>query len=161
MKSAISTVHRQYSIIELLPHRPPMCWLDELVAVGADHITTRLTIRADAPFYEIGRGMPSWVGLEYMAQTASAFSGYERVSKGFRPQIGLLLGTRHYHSKRAHFSLGAVLEVHATLLMRDEANLVAFDCKIRQDDALLAHATVKAILPDDLQAVLAGLFDKK
>jgi len=138
-----------------------MCWLDELIEVGSEHITTRLTIREDAPFYEPGSGMPSWVGLEYMAQTAAAYSGYERVSKGLLPQIGLLLGTRHYHCKRTHFSLGSVLEVHAALLMRDDANLVAFDCKIRQDAMVIAHATVKAILPDDLQAVLAGSYNAK
>jgi predicted hotdog family 3-hydroxylacyl-ACP dehydratase len=155
MVSAASRSPIVYAITELLPHRAPMCWLDELVEIGAESITTRLVIRDTAPFYETEFGMPAWVGLEYMAQTVAAFSGHERVTCGLQPQIGLLLGTRHYRSSVGYFRLGAVLDVHARLLLRDESDLVAFACEIRCDGAVLAQADVKAIRPDDLQSVLA------
>jgi predicted hotdog family 3-hydroxylacyl-ACP dehydratase len=154
-----STTACAYSIADVLLHRPPMCWLDELIDVGPEHLTARLTIRADALFYEPGRGMPAWVGLEYMAQTAAAYSGYERVSAGLPPQMCLLLGTRHYRCQITHFPLGAILEVHAALLMRDKSNFVAFDCELRQAAIVIAQATVKAIQPDDVQAVLTKSFD--
>ncbi len=159
MASALSKSTAEIAITELLPHRGPMCWLDELVEIGADSITTRLLIREDALFCDPKLGMPAWLGLEYMAQTVAAFSGHERVARGQQPQIGLLLGTRHYRSHVAYFPLGAVLDVHATLLMRDPSDLVAFACEIRHDAAVLAQADVKAIRPDDLQSVLARSYN--
>jgi predicted hotdog family 3-hydroxylacyl-ACP dehydratase len=159
MASVASKSNPAFAITELLPHRAPMCWLDELVAIGADSITTRLVIRADALFYEPELGMPAWVGLEYMAQTVAAYSGHERVTRGQQPQIGLLLGTRHYRNHVDYFPLGAVLDVHATMLLRDASDLVAFACEIRHGAAVLAQADVKAIRPDDLQSVLARSYN--
>ena len=143
-----------FAVSQLLPHRPPMCWLDDIVSVSADAIVTSVLIRESAMFYEHGLGMPSWVGIEYMAQTGSALAGYERACKGLPPLIGLLLGTRRYTATVTHLPKDALLQIHARVILRDESDLVAFDCEIVHDNAVLARGDLKAIQPEDIRHVL-------
>lgn len=143
------------SITQVLPHEGRMLLLDELLDYGPEQVVCGVSIKADSMFCE-SAGVPAWVGLEYMAQTACAYSGIEEVQAGRKPSIALLLGARRYRSGVTHFVLGAQLRVVANLLLRDESGLVAFDCQIRQDDAVLARADVKAIRPHDLGAIVRG-----
>jgi predicted hotdog family 3-hydroxylacyl-ACP dehydratase len=101
-------------------------------------------------------GVPSWVGVEYMAQTACAYSGVYQLRAGKQPGISLLLGTRSYKANLPVFPLGARLIVSAQLLVRDDDNLAVFQCSIRdaQSNAELAAGDIKAIRPANLQALI-------
>lgn len=145
----------QLSIQQVLPHEGRMLLLDELIEYGPEHVACGVTITASSLFCE-REGVPAWVGLEYMAQTACAYSGVEEVQRGMKPSVALLLGARRYRSSVAHFPVGARLRIVAKLLLRDENDLVAFDCAIWQGDATLARGDVKAIRPRDLGAVVRG-----
>jgi predicted hotdog family 3-hydroxylacyl-ACP dehydratase len=144
------------TIDAILPHVGRMLLLDELHEHGPEHVICGVTIRAETMFCDGTQGVPAWVGLEYMAQTACAFSGVEEVRAGLRPSIGLLLGTRGYQSSAEWFPLGASLRIRADLLMRDENDLVAFACTIHEKDRLLARADLKAYRPKDVLALLGG-----
>jgi len=141
---------------ELLPHEGRMLLLDELVDAGAEHVTCAVTIGPDTMFCDGVNGVPSWVGLEYMAQTASAYSGLGEARAGQRPTIGLLLGTRRFRAEVPFFAIGTQLRVDAHLILRDDSNLVAFDCTIASGDRILARADVKAYRPKDVFAVVRG-----
>lgn len=143
------------SITQVLPHEGRMLLLDELLDYGPEQVVCRVSIRPDSMFCE-SEGVPAWVGLEYMAQTACAYSGIEEVQRGDRPSVALLLGTRRYRASVAHFAVGADLRVVANLLLRDENDLVAFDCVIYDGDVVLARGDVKAIRPHDLRAIVRG-----
>lgn len=145
----------QLSIEQVLPHEGRMLLLDELLEYGPEQVVCGVAIKADSVFCG-SDGLPAWVGLEYMAQTACAYSGIEEVQAGRKPSIALLLGARRYRSNVAHFAIGARLRVVANLLMRDESGLVAFDCAIWQGDEVLARGDVKAIRPHDLGAIIRG-----
>ena len=85
----------RYRVEELVPHRGPMCLLDDIVDYGEDWLRATVTPRPGATF-AAADGVPAWVGIEYMAQAASAFGGIEQVQRGERPSIGLLIGARYY-----------------------------------------------------------------
>jgi predicted hotdog family 3-hydroxylacyl-ACP dehydratase len=134
-----------------------MLLLDEMIDVGPEHVTCGVTIKADTMFCDGVNGVPSWVGLEYMAQTVSTYSGIDEARAGVRPTIGLLLGSRHYRTQTPYFAIGAQLRVHAELLLRDENDLVAFSCTIADGEHVLARGDVKALRPKDVLAVIRGV----
>ena len=149
-------LERHFKMTEVLPHEGRMLLLDEMLDAGPEHVTCAVTIRSDTMFCDGVNGVPSWVGLEYMAQTACTYSGIEEAREGKRPSIGLLLGSRRYKAEAPYFPIGTTLRVHAELLLRDESDLVAFACTIADGDRVLAHGDVKAYRPKDVFAVVRG-----
>lgn len=146
-----------YRIADVLPHSGAMLLLDELLDFGEEHVTCAVRVRTGTRFCHGADGVPAWVGLEYMAQTMCAFSGVEEVRAGLRPSIGLLLGSRRYQSEVEWFRPGIDLVVRADLQLRDENDLVAFQCTIHEGDSLLARGDVKAYRPRDVMSVIRGV----
>jgi len=149
-------LERHFEMTEVLPHEGRMLLLDAMLDAGAEHVTCGVTIRPDTMFCDGTNGVPAWVGLEYMAQAVSTYSGIGEARAGQRPSIGLLLGSRRYQAEVPYFPIGASLRVHADLLLRDEHDLVAFACTIADGDRVLARGDVKAYRPKDVFAVVRG-----
>jgi len=138
-----------------LPHRAPLLLVDTVHERSDRHLVTRLTVRDVAPF-GLGDGrVPAYLGLEYMAQTVACFSGVQRVARGQRPIIGLLLGSRRYRAHTAFFADGQVLVVRAEERLSEYAQLNVFACRIESEDgSLLAEADLKAYQSEDPLALL-------
>ena len=98
-----------------VPHTAGMCLLDTLVAADEQGLTARLAPRADDLFAEAAggpaRGIPGWVGIEWLAQAVAAWAGWQAAQRGESPAAGFLVGSRHYTSRRPHFSIGESFEV--------------------------------------------------
>lgn len=139
-----------YTLAETLPHGPDMILLDRLVEYDAETLTCELAIRADSRFGEGARGVPAWVGIEYMAQALGVFTGIARLQAGRKVQVELLLGTRAYDCSRPYFDVGTRLRVCVKLLFWDPDGVCAFACELRDGDAVLARAEVKGYEPDDI-----------
>src|SRR4051812_9305750 len=120
------TLGARYRVDELVPHRGPMSLLDAIVDYGPDWLRATVTPRAGARF-ATAIGVPAWVGIEYMAQAASAFGGIEQVQRGEQPTIGLLIGARYYRCVQDSFFLGQPLTVIARVAMRDAEDFAAYD----------------------------------
>jgi predicted hotdog family 3-hydroxylacyl-ACP dehydratase len=73
-----------------------------------------------------------------------------------KPSVGLLLGSRRYESEVEWFALGSDLVIRADLQLRDDNDLVAFQCAIHANDRLLARGDVKAYRPRDVMTVIRG-----
>src|SRR6185295_8464773 len=101
-----------YRVEELVPHRGPMSLLDVIEDYGPDWLRAAVTPRPGARF-ATASGVPGWVGIEYMAQAASAFAGIEQVQRGESPTIGLLIGARYYRCMLDCFAFGQGLTVTA------------------------------------------------
>jgi predicted hotdog family 3-hydroxylacyl-ACP dehydratase len=142
----------RYAPAQVLPHRRGML-LAETVDYGPDCGRIALTVREDSPFCEGARGVPAWVGIEYMAQAMGVYSGVERHQHGGTPQIGLLIGTRRYDSSVPVFSLGAQLTTTARLVFSD-AEMYVFNCEISDGQNVLARGDIKAFRPDDIHEFL-------
>jgi predicted hotdog family 3-hydroxylacyl-ACP dehydratase len=139
---------------ELLPHGRSMVLLDAVIDAGDDWARAAVRIAEDSLFYDPQlKGVPAWVGLEYMAQTVALYSGVQARRAGQAVKLGLLLGTRRYEAAAASFALGSWLTIHAAREW-DDGQMAVFDCTLAGERPL-ASARINVYLPDDLQAFLA------
>jgi predicted hotdog family 3-hydroxylacyl-ACP dehydratase len=61
---------KNFSIEEVLPHAEPMILLDELISFEDETATCSHTITESSLLYNQAlQGVPSYVGIEYMAQS--------------------------------------------------------------------------------------------
>ena len=140
---------------ELLPHRLPMILVDGIVSYDLEKkkIITSVTISDQSLFYDaVNSGVPAWVGIEYMAQTAGTFSGlYQRHTGKRQIQVGFLLGTRKYESRLDFFRSGETYVIHAeNLFATEEAG--NFDCGIYDSaERLCAAAKLNVFMPENPQ----------
>jgi len=137
-------------IRELVPHAPPMLLLDRVLEHDASF--TRCSIRSEdsAIFASSGGGVPSWVGLEYMAQCAAVHGGLSSRERGDPPRPGLLLGSRRLQLHVSSFEAGAPLRVVARH-HRGRLGLVTFDCAVESDDGheVLAEGRINLYILKD------------
>ena len=144
-----------YSVEELLPQSGRMVLLDKLLEVGENHIVTELAVRDDGLFSGPGHSVPAWVGLEYMAQTVAAYSGFYRRQAGLEIDLGFLLGTRYYECSVSDFPCGARLRVLAEKVMDGANDMSVFACRLEGEN-ILAESKLNLFLPRDARAYLAG-----
>ena len=135
-------------IASLVPHAAPMLLLDRLGEATAT--TARCEVRVGATlalFLREDGALPGWVGIELMAQTVAAWSGYQGHQRQEEPQIGLLLGARKYQCHLARLPAGSLLTIDCEQLLQDGA-LASFQCYLRCDGELVAEARLSTIQPD-------------
>ncbi|MBI2769166.1 MAG: hypothetical protein HYX47_06065 [Burkholderiales bacterium] len=137
-----------------IPQRGAMRLLDRVLEADDEHAVAEVDIAEDGLFLRDG-AVPAWIGIEYMAQTISAWAGGRgRRAGGRGPRIGLLLGSRRYTAHCSGFPAGATLRVEARCELYGDNGLGMFDCTIRQGGTLLASAKVSVFEPDDAMALL-------
>ena len=138
-----------------VPHRDAMLLLDRLLSADADSAVAEVTVPQGGLFLH-DAGMPSWVGMEYMAQTVAAWAGWNALRKGQAVKIGFLLGSRKYETAQAYFAPGALLKVSVDCDMMGDNGLGMFDCRIHAEDATeLARARISVFEPEDGSAYIS------
>jgi predicted hotdog family 3-hydroxylacyl-ACP dehydratase len=145
-------VKPEYSVAELVPHSGRMSLLSEIVDYGDDWLLAEVVISRDSTFAD-ARGVPAWIGLEYMAQAIAAYSGLEERLQGGKPKIGFLLGARRYECTEERFAIGQKLCVRVQPEMLGANGLNVFNCEL-QGDGVSASAVVNVFQPDDADAFL-------
>jgi predicted hotdog family 3-hydroxylacyl-ACP dehydratase len=130
-----------------------MLLVERVVAWDAQHAVVAATPQADAWYAEDG-AMPSWIGIELMAQAIAAHVGLVARSHGKPPKAGVLLGTRQYRAREPKFKAGSELLITARMTYRDESGLGSYDSTIMHGDAELARASVNVYEPPDFAAFL-------
>lgn len=141
-------------VSDVLPHEGRMVLLTKIVSWNEDSLEATVEIHRDSVFADKNGHVPSWVGLEYMAQAISALAGIKRKLAGETVKIGLLLGTTKYNANIGCFKTGVCLSVRIQQIYADENNLVLFDCEIVAAGQVLATAQVKAIQPDNINDII-------
>jgi predicted hotdog family 3-hydroxylacyl-ACP dehydratase len=136
---------------DLLPHRPPMTLLDEVVSVDLAEGTLV------AAFAGRREWSGNWVAIELMAQAAAALAGAADRAEGRDgpPRPGFLLGTRKLTLDLPAFTVGARYTVRAHSVFRDTES-ASFDCAVLDGARTVATATLNAYRPPDVAAFLAG-----
>jgi len=145
-------VKPDYAISDVVPHSGVMSLLDELIEYDADSLTARVAITQHSCFAE-ARGVPSWIGIEYMAQTIAAHAGIGDRNSGNAISIGLLVGTRRYSCSRPFFPLGSELLIHVVRELQGDNGLGTFRCTITAE-GIEAQANLNVFQPDDVDAYL-------
>lgn len=146
----------QIPIEELLLQRREMLLLERVRDFSPTHVEVGTTVPQNHPLVGEALGMPAWVGVELMAQAVSVFSALELRARGLPPRIGLLLGARSFEARVPYFAFGAMLNVRATLALRDATGLGVFDCTIHSHGVLLARGQVKGYMPEDIAEFLGS-----
>jgi predicted hotdog family 3-hydroxylacyl-ACP dehydratase len=124
------SAHSFPPLAELIPHADGMLLLDRVLTHDATHTVCATTADRSSLFANADGSVPSWVGIEYMAQCAAVHGELTNRSRNEAPRPGLLLGSRRLELHRDVFAAGDSLEVTARHYM-GESGLVAFDSSIR------------------------------
>lgn len=143
-----------FAIAELLPQSGDMVLLDRVLEVDEGSIVTELIVRPDTLFFSAqDAGIPAWVGIEFMAQTVAAYSGYWRKRRGKTIDLGFLLGSRCYESSVDTFPGGSKLRVRAKKEIEGYNGMAVFDCRIEGGN-IQASAKLNVLLPEDSRTFL-------
>lgn len=146
------------AIENYVPHRGVMLLLDCLLQADAESAVALVTVPRDGLFLQ-DAGMPTWVGVEYMAQAVAAWAGWQTVQAQQPVKLGFLLGTRKYQAYCSHFAPGMVLRVQVRSELIGENGLGMFECQIRQEggEQVLAQARISVYEPEDGGAYIRAL----
>lgn len=123
-------------LFDLIPHRPPMLLINNVLEVNDTSSSARVIVDEHASFFEAKKGVPAWIGLEYMGQTAALIAGHQLQLGKVGPHLGFLLGTRSFKVSCDYFAPGSYKVCCAEkALVGDE--LATFTCSIETepDDA--------------------------
>jgi predicted hotdog family 3-hydroxylacyl-ACP dehydratase len=134
------------TIEALVPHRGSMLLLDRLVASDEDSVVVEGRVR-EGQLFATAQGLPSFVGIEYMAQAVAAWAGCRAWRLGRPARVGFLLGTRRFECTLAYFAEGALLRVYAYREVFGDNGLGMFACRLWVDDELVAEANLSVYEP--------------
>lgn len=121
----------EHKILDLIPHRPPMLLINRVLELGESHSIAEVEVNTSASFFVKGKGVPAWIGIEYMGQTAALIAGYQQQRGLAGPHLGFLLGTRRYASRTEWFEPGSILRVACTEIAVVGDSLANFNCVIK------------------------------
>ncbi len=131
------------AVAELLPLSGSAILVDKILAETAEGVIAAARMLRAHPFFSAEQsGVPSWVGVELMAQTIGLHAGLAARRDNRPPRVGYLLGTRRYAPSVPYFSAGSLLEIHVERLYLDASGLGAYDCSIVSAGEVLVNATV-------------------
>jgi len=132
-------------IQDYVPQHPPLLLLDTLEEASKTRCHARLRVDSTAWYATPDGAMPAWFGLELMAQTAAAHSGWKNRHAPSPSKGGYLLGTRRYTSSVDRFPGNATLEIHAELDYSGVFGQSAFACQILLNGITVAEATLRVL----------------
>lgn len=125
-------------IEQLLPHRPPMLWIDAVIAQQGDQVHCRLTLRDEHVFALDGR-VDSIVSIEWMAQTVGTLVGLYDRKRSEAPRPGYLIAIPEASFLVDSFQVGDVLELRAQKIWGDDT-LASFEAEVERTGVLAARA---------------------
>ena len=129
-----------------------MSLLDEVIEHGEQSLCAQVAITEESLFAE-ARGVPTWVGIEYMAQAIAAYSGVLARSAGLPVSVGFLVGTRKYTTNQGYFPLGSTLKISVHEELRGDNGLGVFRCDI-SGSGVVASASLSVFQPKNLDDFL-------
>lgn len=139
---------KTYDIQEVLTHEAPMILIDRLISYDEESAICEVVINNTSPFYDrrLG-GVPSHIGIEYMAQSIAAFAGANDLDNGREKKVGFLLGSRKYTSTIPVYKKGCALHICVQRLFQEESGLGVFDCHIILAENTVSTAKVNVFQP--------------
>lgn len=129
---------------DLVPHRPPMLLIDQLVEGGDGGGTAEAVISSDHLFLD-GDRLHDAALLEVMAQAFAAVKGLEDRRQGKTPAMGFLVG-----AKRMRWYLPAWVGDRLTVRIKKVGETEGFtlaEGKVERRGELLAEGTIMVYVP--------------
>ncbi len=122
----------------LLPHEPPMLWIDRVLDYAGDEVRCGLDIRSEHVFVEDGVVDPI-VSVEWMAQTVGALVGLIDYQANIKPRPGYLIAIPEATFEVDSFHVGDSLVIEAKRTWGD-AELASFECTVAREGVRVARA---------------------
>lgn len=133
-----------------------MLLVDQLVSFSAETAECRFRISHENAFYVHGRGVPAYVGIEYMAQCIAVHAGARAHLSGHPPPIGFLLGTRNMELFDDYLVESRDYIATCHQLIRNEDGMGSFECKLMNDGRVIAKARL-AVMERHYEQASVGL----
>jgi predicted hotdog family 3-hydroxylacyl-ACP dehydratase len=130
---------------EFVLHRNPMLLLDSIISLAPESAVCEWRVRETDEFLVAGKGVPSYIGIEHMAQCIAVHGGACEHALGFPPPRGLLLGTRHYRCEIPYFLVGSSYQVECRMLISNPDGMCAFDCRISSGSQVVSKARISIL----------------
>jgi predicted hotdog family 3-hydroxylacyl-ACP dehydratase len=142
-------------ISDYLPHQPPMRLLDRVIRDSAEQTITEAQVTEEHVFFDPQlSGVPSWAGLEYLAQTAAVWLGADCQRHNRPIEPAFLVSSRYHSAEQPVFALAETLRISVSPDLMD-GPLVAFSGTIHNGRGeLLVEASFAAFQPEDPAAYL-------
>ncbi len=154
--SQVNTNSFPFTMEQLVPHGHPMILIDTATSASDSQLTASVTICSDCLFFDSNLdGIPSWVGMEMMAQTIAAYAGYQNLKNGQPVKKGFLLGTRKYQCDVPVFLNHQTLVITAEKLYQEENGLGSFKCLIELNGDTIATANINVFSPEDIDQFIS------
>lgn len=140
-------------ISDIMPHDPPMVLLDRYMKSDKTSLVAEVDITVSSPFFEAGLGIPTYLGIEYIAQAISAFNGLAAFSEKSEIKPGFLLGSRNITLKIPHFPVGKTVCVSINVSFND-GEMAVFDGEVSLEGDVIVQARINAFQPADPMAYI-------
>ncbi len=136
---------------ELLPHAGAMVFLDAVLEHREDETAFSIDIDTQPHFRNAFGEVPSWVGLEYLAQAIAARGGLLERAQGRPPRVGFLLGARRVSYYTPSFHRGQRLAARVKHRWGETEGVVTFACVLEDlaNGEVLVEGNVNCIWPKD------------
>ena len=129
-----------FTIAEILPHRPPMVMIDSISEWDGESARGVKVFRED-DYASSDAGLAEVILIECLAQTVAAMSGLNARQSGHPPGMGMLVGVDHFE-----IHAPPVPQVETQLLIKVENRLGPFllvHGKALQKSEVIAEGNLK------------------
>lgn len=123
-----------------------MILMDDYQHADDTSIEASLLIQKDSPFCMNGK-IPSYICLEYMAQTIAMWRGLLGKKSEAEPKIGYLISCRKFELFQDSFSIGEQLKIFGKLKCMVD-HMASFDCKIEINNHIIATSSINVYQPE-------------
>ncbi|WP_448564069.1 ApeP family dehydratase [Thalassotalea ganghwensis] len=144
-----------FDIEQVIAHRKPMILISRLLQHDSNSARCEVDIEQNSAFFQSNlQGVPSYIGIEYMAQSIAAYAGAKALENDQQIEIGFLLGSRKYTVHQPVFNVGNTYSISVEKLYQEDSGLTVFECAIYHEDLIIAQAKVNAFQPNNPLAFL-------
>ena len=135
-------------IEELVRHSYDMSLLDAVTSENNKGLEAIAEVKLTNPFLD-DRRVPSWLCIEYMAQTIAAWAGSQARKEGREIGLGFLVGTRKFKANFEYIPLGTVLHISVKKELYNETGISVFSSFVTSG-AMKATANINVFQPANL-----------
>lgn len=131
----------------LVPHRPPLCLVKDLLEFSGQTGIVNAVIEPDNIFLEEDGGLPSLTLVELIAQAAATVKGYDDLKQGKGVKKGFLVDIRQISFTGRCFK-GDKLYIKVEII-KTIAGFSVVHGEVARDGDVIAMGTLKLWVPED------------
>jgi predicted hotdog family 3-hydroxylacyl-ACP dehydratase len=134
-------------ILKLIPHRQKLVLIDEVIDASKVNFTVLVEVD-DNSLLVTDHGVPSFCGIEYMAQSIAAYNN-THFNQEALPKLGFVIAIRGFESNLDYFAKGSSLKVNIEPNLIFQNSSGSFKGEIKLNDKIIAKASITAYVPSD------------